>query len=465
MTVVLGFDALSRQKLQLRPKSKKRASQIAYVQCHNENHQRNVALYTASRVLIEDLLIIVDKIFEGLRNKKGGMIMLALEGIRILDLSRLAPGPYCTMILADLGADVLKIEPPGSDIPFFAPPVEEDRWCAYNAHDRNKRSIVLNLKTEEGRQIFYNLSEGADVVVEGFRPGAVKRLGVDYDTLKINNPRIIYCSISGYGQHEPYSYLPGHDPNYIAVTGALSLIGPKDKAPSQPPNWLADFAGGGLQASVAVLAALIARERTGMGQYLDVAMLDGVMSLMASEMSQYFISGKVPKRGETWNTGGEPWSGVYETKDGGYITVAAGEPHFWQNLCKALGCDDLLPYQNATGEKRMGIFQRFKKAFLLKKRDEWFDLLIKADVPVGPVYSLEEAVGNEHILHRRMVIEVEHQKFGIVRQVGIIPSLSETPGQVRHLGVKSGEHTAEVLTSLGYRQEDIDRLRRKGVIW
>jgi len=391
-------------------------------------------------------------------------MMLALEGIRILDLSRLAPGPYCTMILADLGADVLKIEPPGSGIPFFAPPVEEDRWYAYNAHDRNKRSMVLNLKTEEGRQIFHHLSEGADVVVEGFRPGAVKRLGVDYDTLKIKNPRIIYCSISGYGQREPYSHLPGHDPNYIAVTGALSLIGPKDNAPSLPPNLLADFAGGGLQAAVAILAALIVRARTGTGQYLDIAMLDGVMSLMASEMSQYFISGKVPRRGETWNTGGEPWGGVYETKDGGYISVAAGEPHFRQNLCKALGCDDLIPDQNATGKKRVEIFRRFKKAFLLKKRDEWFDLLIKADVPAGPVNSLEEAVNNEHILHRRMVIEVEHPIFGTVRQVGIIPTLSETPGQVRHLGVKPGEHTAEVLTSLGYTQEDMDRLRGKGVI-
>ena len=390
--------------------------------------------------------------------------MLALEGIKILDLSRLAPGPYCTMILADLGANVLKIEPPGAVLPFFAPPVEEDKWYAYNAHDRNKRSIVLNLRAEEGRQIFHQLAKGADVVVEGFRPGAVKRLGVDYDTLKRQNPRIIYCSISGYGQDEPYSQLPGHDPNYIAISGALSLMGPRDETPSLIPNFLADFAGGGLQAAVAILAALIVRERTGIGQYIDVAMLDGVMSLLASEMSQYFVSGQVPKRGETWNTGGEPWGNVYETKDGGYVTVAAGEPHFWQNLCKALGCDDLIPYQQATGEKRMEIFRRFKKAFLLKKRDEWFDLLIKADVPVGPVYSLEEAVGNNHILHRRMVLEMEHPKFGVVRQVGIIPPLSETPGQVRHLGVKPGEHTAEVLTSLGYTQNDIDRFREKGVI-
>jgi len=390
--------------------------------------------------------------------------MLALEGIKVLDLSRLAPGPYCTMILADLGSDVLKIEPPEAGVPFFAPAVEEHKWYAYNAHDRNKRSIVLNLRTEEGRQIFCKLAKTADVVVEGFRPGAVKRLGVDYDSLKGQNPRIIYCSISGYGQDGPYRNLSGHDPNYIAISGALSLIGPQGKAPSLPPGLLADFAGGGLQATVAILTALIARERTGVGQYLDVAMLDGVVSLLASEMSQYFVSGQVPMRGETWNTGATPWGNIYETKDGGYITVAAGEPHFWQRLCQALGCDDLIPDQHAKGDKRIEIFRRLKEAFLLKTKEEWFKILTNVDVPVAPVYNLEEAVGNPQIVHRGMVVEVRHRKFGAVRQVGIIPHLSETPGQVRHLGVKPGEHTVEVLASLGYSKDDIGRLQEKGVI-
>jgi crotonobetainyl-CoA:carnitine CoA-transferase CaiB-like acyl-CoA transferase len=324
--------------------------------------------------------------------------------------------------------------------------------------------MVLNLRAEEGRQIFYKLAERTDVILEGFRPGTVKRLGVDYETLKRQNPRMIYCSLSGFGQDGPYSPLAGHDPNYVAISGAMSLIGPKDKAPSLPPNLLADFAAGGLQAALAILAALIVRERTGWGQYLDVAMLDGIMSLLASELSHYFVSGLVPKRGETWNTGAEPWGSIYETKDGGYITVAAGEPHFWQNLCQALGCDDLIPYHEATGEKKVEIFTRFKEAFLLKTRDEWFDVLAKADVPAGPVYTLEEAAGNPHIIHRRMVFEVNHPKLGAVKQVGIIPHLSEAPGQVRHLGVKPGEHTAKVLSSLGYTQDDIDQLREKGVI-
>ena len=390
--------------------------------------------------------------------------MLALEGLKVLNLTRLAPGPYCTMILADLGAEVLKIEPPGAGMPFFAPPVEEVRWYAYNAHDRNKKSMVLNLRAEEGRQIFHKLSEGTDVVVEGFRPGTVKRLGVDYETLKRRNPRMVYCSISGFGQDGPYSRLAGHDPNYVAISGALSLIGSRDKAPSLPPNLLADFAAGGLQGALAILAALIVREKTGVGQYLDVAMLDGIMSLLASELSNYFVSGRVPKREETWNTGAEPWGNIYETKEGGYITVAAGEPRFWQNLCQALGCDDLMPYHEATGEKKAEIFRRFKEAFLLKTRDEWFEVLAKADVPVGPVYTLEEAVGNQHVIHRRMVLEVDHPKLGVVKQVGIIPPLSRTPGRVRHLGIKPGEHTAEVLENLGFAQDKIDQLREKGVI-
>lgn len=390
--------------------------------------------------------------------------MFALEGIKILDLSRLAPGPYCTMILADLGADVIKIEPMGAPVPFFAPPGEEEKWYAYNAHDRNKKSIALNLKAEEARHIFYKLSNVSDVVVEGFRPGAVKRLGVDYDTLKSKNPRMIYCSISGFGQDGPYWNLPGHDPNYIALSGAQSLIGPRDGAPSLPPNFLADFAGGGLQAAIAILAALIARERTGKGQYLDVAMFDGVISLMAAEMSQYFLSGEVPIRGETWNTGGSPWGNIYETKDGGYISVAAGEPHFWKNLCKALRCDDLIPHQQATGEKKMEVFKRLKEAFLGKTKEEWFELLVKADIPAAPVYNIEEAVANPQIAHRGMVMEVEHPTLGMVKQVGIAPRLSETPGRIRHLGFKPGENTVGVLTGVGYTQDDIDSFREKGVI-
>lgn len=390
--------------------------------------------------------------------------MLPLEHIKVLDLSRLAPGPYCTMILADLGADVLKIEPPGMGVVFFAAGIEEEKWYAYNAHDRNKRSMVLNLRSEEGRQIFYKLAENTDVIVEGFRPGAVKRLRVDYESIEKQNPRIIYCSISGYGQDGPYSQLPGHDPNYIAISGALSLIGPKDQPPSLPPNWLADFAGGGLQAAIAILVALIARERTGVGQYIDVAMLDGVLSLLAMEMSQYFVSGQVPKRGETWNTGASPWGHIYETKDGGYITVAASEPHFWKNLCNALGYEEFIPYQNVVGEKRIEIFRRFGETFLQKTKDEWFEILTNSDAPVGPVYSLEEAVGNPHILNRRMVVEVEHPKYGLVKQVGIIPRLSKTPGKMRHLGVKPGEHTTEVLLNLGYTKDHINKLREKEVI-
>ncbi|KPK47170.1 MAG: hypothetical protein AMJ77_03945, partial [Dehalococcoidia bacterium SM23_28_2] len=210
--------------------------------------------------------------------------MLALEGIRVLDLSRLAPGPYCSMLLADLGADVVLVEEPagagGRSAEQAARRLLErdvsERAMAFDALRRNKRSIALDLKNEAARQVFYRLAETADVVLEGFRPGVMKRLGVDYDTLSGINHRIVYCSLSGYGQDGPYAGLVGHDINYIAIGGALGMIGWPDTPPAIPMNIIADFAGGGLYAAFAILAAIVARERTGNGQYIDMAMTDGV---------------------------------------------------------------------------------------------------------------------------------------------------------------------------------------------
>lgn len=389
---------------------------------------------------------------------------LALEGTRVLDLSRLAPGPYCTMILADLGADVIKVEPLGAPFPFTSLGIEEERWYAYNPLDRNKRSIVLNLRTEEARRIFYKLVEGADVVVEGFRPGVVRRLGVDYETLRGINPRIVYCSLSGYGQEGPYKDLPGHDINYISIAGALSLVGERDRCPTPPSNLLADFAGGSLQATIGILAALLAREKTGKGQFLDIAMIDGVVSLLAMEATQYFAIGTVPKRRETMLTGNMPYYNVYEAKDGGYISLGCIEPQFWANLCRALGREDFLPYQEDTGPKREEIFAFLRKTFLSRTRDEWFEFLSQKDVCVAPVYTLDETFSDPQVLHRQVVTEVDHPKYGKVRQVGIVPKLSETPGRIRGLGVLPGEHTEQILLELGYSPEEIQRLRESQAI-
>jgi len=402
--------------------------------------------------------------------------MLALEGIRILDLSRLVPGAFCTMLLADLGAEVLKIEAP--DIGEFwgasglSKGEEKRKEAAYYAPDRNKKSIILNLKSEAGREIFYRLSERADVVVEGFRPGVARRLGIDYQTISNLNPRIVYCSLSGYGQDGPYHAFPGHDVNYISMAGILDLIGAAGGLPAIPLNLIADFAGAALYGALGISVALVARNKTGRGQYVDVAYTDGALSLMTWLACAYFLNGSVLKRGETWLHGAYPYYAVYETKDGKYISIGCLEPHFWERLCRCLGKEEFIPYhfawehtfQKPEDGKWDEIRACLKQIFLTKTRDEWFDLLISHDVPVGKVYTMDEVFGDPQVLHRQMVIEVEHPTFGKVKQVGIAPKLSGTPGKVRSLSPLPGEHTYEVLQELGYKAEQIENLRQAGVV-
>ncbi|HVC31509.1 MAG TPA: CaiB/BaiF CoA-transferase family protein [Steroidobacteraceae bacterium] len=396
--------------------------------------------------------------------------MLPLEGVRILDLSRLAPGPYCTMLLGDLGADVLLIEEAGagaarrqsaSRLPDDAS--ARERAAAFNALGRNKRSVGLNLKDEAARAIFDQLARDTDVVVEGFRPGVVKRLGVDYGRLAALNPRLIYCSLSGYGQTGPYAGLVGHDINYISVGGALGVTGRPGSPPAIPMNLVADFAAGGQQAALAIVVALFAREKTGRGQYLDVAMSDGVLSLMSSAASQYFASGVVPLPGEHLLNGGAPHYNVYETSDGGWISLGSLEPWFWGNLCRALGCEEFLAdeYNRARYPE---IFARFREVFKARTRAEWFALLSETDICVAPVYRLDEALNDPHSIARGMVVELEHPAAGIVRQVGIATKFSETPGAVRSTAPLPGRDTQSVLAALGYSVAQIAELRELGAI-
>jgi crotonobetainyl-CoA:carnitine CoA-transferase CaiB-like acyl-CoA transferase len=400
---------------------------------------------------------------------------MPLEGITVLDLTRLAPGPYCTMILADLGADVIKIEEPGPPTgrraqqaaglsPVPPPRYGVDRHSPYWALNRNKKSLGLNLKHDDARQIFYQLAERADVVVEEFRPGVAKRLGIDYDTLCQRNPRLIYCAVTGYGQSGPYKDLVGHDINYIAMAGCLGMIGPQGGPPVIPHNLIADFAAGGMHGAVGVLAALMARERTGRGQFVDIAMTDGVYSLLVSHLSTYFATGMVPRRGETLLDGGAHYYNVYETKDGKWMSLGSIEPWFYANLCKVLGREDFLPYEFAEGAKREEIKQAFRDTFKTKTRDEWFDLLTQHDICVGKVYDLDETATDPHLQARDMIVEVEHPEVGPVKQVGISVKLSDTPGQIRFLAAPLGTHTAEILTDLGYAPQKIAQLRAEGAI-
>ena len=398
--------------------------------------------------------------------------MLALEKIRVLDLAPLAPGSFCTMILGDFGAEVLKVEAPGGQLGRELKGEESRKEAAYFPLDRNKKSMVLNLKAQSGREVLHRLAKQVDVIVEGFRPGVVKRLGIDYETISKINPKVVYCSLSGYGQYGPYRDFPGHDINYISMAGVLGLIGPSGMPPVIPMNLIADFAGASLYGVIGILIALMARHETGKGQHVDVAYMEGAMSLLTFLTGFYFFKGVVPKRGETTVHGAYPYYGVYETKDGKYISIGCIEPHFWVNLCRLLGREDYIPYQIGMDHFLHGpedkiweeISSYLKQSFLTKTRDEWFELLIKNDIPAGKVYTLDEVFSDPHVIQRQMVLEIEHPTFGKIKQAGIVPKLSDTPGKVRTFTPLIGEHTEEVLKGLGYSHKEIESLRKEGTI-
>ena len=393
----------------------------------------------------------------------------ALNGIKVIDLSRMAPGPFCTMVLGDLGADVLRIEEPGGGRMALARvgdvnESEARRRSAFNALNRNKRSIALNLKSPEAQEVLHGLVRDADVFVEGFRPGVVSRLGCDYETLNALNPRLVYCSLSGYGQDGPYSGLVGHDINYISVGGALGVIGSEDGPPVIPYNIVADYAGGGFHAATAILAAVLARGHTGRGQYVDVAMSDGVAYMLASLMSDYFTSGAVPQRGVMGLNGGAPYYNVYECRDGRYLSIGCIEPWFWHALCSALGREDLFAGQ-FDAERAEDVKRELRSIFLTKDRDEWWEMLSGIDnIAVAKVSTLDEVAQDPQNLHRRMVLEAGTLDGETVSQVGIGPKLSDTPGTVRSLGATVGQHTDEVLAGLGYSSEQIASLRGSGAV-
>jgi len=395
---------------------------------------------------------------------------LPLEGITVLELTRVAPGALATMMLGDMGAEVVKVEQPVQpDTPRFGGgwcPVGEEgrREAAYSAVNRNKKSVAINLRSAEGRAIFHKLAVKADVILEGFRPGVVKRLGIDFDTISKINPRAIYCSLSGYGQDGPYQDMPGHDVNYISIGGALGLIGEEGGKPVIPLNLVADYAGASLHAVIGILLALMARERTGKGQVVDISYTDGVISLMTRLASDYFMSGEVPKRGQSFLSGAYPCYGVYETKDGRYISIGCLEQWLWENLCRALDREDLIVQGMAQGEKREEVFGELRGIFRTRTRDEWFEELRDKDVCVGKVYELDEVFEDPQVVHRQMVVELDHPIFGKVKQPGIGVKLSDTPGSIRSFCPLLGEHTEAVLGSLGYSAEEVEELKRRGVV-
>jgi crotonobetainyl-CoA:carnitine CoA-transferase CaiB-like acyl-CoA transferase len=401
--------------------------------------------------------------------------MLPLEGIKVLDLSNYVPGALCTMILADMGAEVIKIEPAEplafEGVGYSVKGEERRRETAFFTLNRNKKSLGLNLRSEAGRDVFLKMAKDADVVIEGYRPGVVKRMGIDYEATSAINPGVVYCSLSGYGQDGPYRLYPGHDINYISLAGVLGVIGPAQGPPSVPLNIIADFAGVSLYGTIGILLALRVRDLTGRGQYIDHTYMEGALHQISWFTQDYFRNGSVLSRGSSWVRGDWACYGVYETKDGKYLSIGCLEPHFWDNLCRALGREDFMePHWSMAGttfrepdERDREIRKCLEETFKTRTRDEWFDLLIQKDVPVGKVYSIDEVFRDPQILARNMVIEIDDPKAGKVKQIGILPKLSATPGSVRALAPLHGEHTDELLLRYGYGKDEIEKLRREKV--
>jgi len=378
--------------------------------------------------------------------------MLPLQSLKVLDLSRQLPGPFCSMLLADLGADVLVVsnptDPLGIGIPYLA---------------RNKRSMTLNLKSPQGRKILLRLAADADIVLEGFRPGVPQRLGIDFDTLRSANPRLIYCSISGYGQDGPYRDRVGHDVNYLGYAGVLNFVGEAGGPPVIPGVQIADIAGGGLMAAVGILTAVIARTQTHRGQFVDIAMFDGSLACNAYHVLLYQLFGRLPERGGEQLTGRYPCYAVYETQDGRHVTVGAYEPHFWSTLCRHFGREDFIATQWDEGPIREAMFAFFLNAFRQKTMAEWMAELADKEICFGPVNRLNETFTDPQLQHRQMIVAMDSPN-GPTTVIGTPIKLTETPAALRTPPPGFGEHTDAVLGSLGYDAAGIAALRVSGVV-
>ncbi|MBU1172502.1 MAG: CoA transferase [Proteobacteria bacterium] len=377
----------------------------------------------------------------------------ALSGLTVLDLSRLLPGPFCSMILADHGARVIMIEDRRFESESGFPELPM----------RNKEHMCLNLKSEQGKAVFFKMVKTADVVLEGFRPGVVKKLGVDYESIKKINPGIIYCAITGYGQTGPLKDRPGHDVNYLGESGLLSLIGEADSPPSIPGFQVADLAGGGMNAVIGILLALHARNRNGQGQYIDISMTDGCASLLTLALDFRQMSGQPITRSDSILSHRFAFYNTYETKDHKYLSLGCLEFRFWKKLCECLNKDEWIGLQFDENRKD-DLINDMRTLFRSKNLDEWEKTFEGKDICWGIVKSLDEALSHPLLIERDMI--VDHDREGGVKKktLGIPVKLSQTPGSIRRSPASFGKDTESILGELGYSQTDIRAFIQQGIV-
>ena len=390
--------------------------------------------------------------------------MTLLSGVRVLDLSLQLPGPFCTMMMADYGAEVVKIDEPSPRArnPFAAEDPGTGPLDRYL--NRGKKSVTLNLKSAEGQEIFRKMAATADVVVEGFRPGVVKRLGVDYETLSAANPGLVYCSISGYGQTGPMRDVAGHDVNYLSYAGVLGLSGRPEVPPTLLPVQVGDVYGGSMMALSGILMVLLSRQRTGKGAWIDISMTDGSVASLAIPASNLLGGGIPQERGALPLAGMLPCYDAYRCADGGYVSLGGLEPWFWKKLVTRLGREDFDELQYAAGESAEGVRRDLQAIFLGKARDEWIRLFEGEDVCISPVLSLDEAMSHPNTVARRMVVDVGSPLGGTEPQLGLPIKIAGEEERAPGRAPRLGEHDDPVLEELGYSGEEIAGLRARGVI-
>lgn len=391
---------------------------------------------------------------------------MRLDGVRVLDLTQFLPGPYATQLLADAGAGVVKIENPDGGDPArgMTPRTDEDVAALFSAVNRGKRSVALDLKTDEGRAAFYRLAEEADAIIEQFRPGVVDRLGIDYETVRTYNEGIVYCSLTGYGQTGPFADRAGHDLNYVALAGLLDMTRRDEDAKPQPPGYQVADVGGGLFAAFAVMGGLLSRELGNTrGQYIDVAMTDVVASF-AGSIAHEALTGGDPRPGETPLTGAYPWYDVYECADGRYLTLAALEEKFWASFCETVGREELREVHGTDDPaRRTALREELADLFARNPREQWTDEL-GDETATAPVLTPAEAFDHPQLAARGLVDRPEAGSGDRSPRIGFPALGTDVPESAGGDLPGLGEHTEAVLREAGLSDEDIAALRDAGAI-